>query len=201
MNLIPSIHRQPEPSLRRSLLGWIMRRANRVPSHQWYGMKPRLIAYYGEPDGFDLQTVEAQCWRCEGEGCDDCDYNGIHHTTRTVLHRYRVGSNIFHQPGKRWHVEDFARLRAQPNFRQHITARVKHRPTDPRTAHEYIGLIFLITGYYRQWWYFIRSLRFDYMRPSLRHPQHFLGYYLGRAELRIIRLREHIDPAYGPVPF
>jgi hypothetical protein len=152
MNLIPTLAQQPEPSLRRAVLGWLMRIANRKPLLHWYDNKALLLEFYGEKDGFDLQTIAAECWECDGEGCPACDWDGIHHTTRTILTRRRVGGCIFHTPGRAWWLEDYADLIARPGFRRHITRRIKHRPCDPRAAREAVALILLLTGHYQAWW-------------------------------------------------
>lgn len=209
MNLIPSIHQQPEPSLRRSVLGWLMRIANRHPLHLWYENKTRLIVHYGENDGFDLQTVEAPCWQCSGQGerdyydegpadCPDCDGTGIHHRTRTILRRYLVGSNVFHQIGRSWYPEDYPVIIQRPGFRSHITGRVKHRPGCPYAAREAIGLMMLLCGCYRAWWGLITAgapsgtttASFPHDHPSLKHPQHLLAWALHK--LRRVRDDEDI---------
>lgn len=194
MNLIPTLNQQPEPSLRRSLLGWLMRIANRRPLHLWYLNKTRLIVAYGEPDGFDLQTVKAPCWSCGGTGecnyfyegsaeCCDCDGTGTHHVTRTLLNRYLVGSNIFHQIAGPWVEHGERDLVESPNYRSHITGRVKHRPGCPYAAREAIGLIMLLCGCYGGWWDHITcgtlgngTAAFPVNHPSLRHPQHLLAW-------------------------
>lgn len=198
MNLIPTLHQQPEPSLRRSMLGWLMRIANRHPLHLWYENKSRMIAVYGEPDGFDLQTVDAACWECGGGGvrdfygegdcdCPACDGTGIHHRTRTVLHRFIVGGNVFHQVGRRWYAEDYARLITHPDYRRHITGRVKHRPASAHNAREALGCILLLCGFYRSWWRLITTGTTNNTLPSfpadhfdLRHPQHCLAWLIAR---------------------
>lgn len=182
MNLIPYLRHQPAPSLRRAILGWLMRVANSNPLFYWYDNKAILLEHYGEDDGFDLQTVNAECWSCQGEGCFDCDYDGIHHTTRTVLRRRYVGGCLFHTPGMRWAEQELDELMARKGFRRHITKRVTHRETDARAAREAIGLIVLLTGHYRLWWRFIsrcplfedRTPSFPPQNPGL-YPQHLLA--------------------------
>lgn len=182
MNLIPTLAQQPEPSLRRAVLGWLMRIANRYPLHRWYDNKAILLEWYGERDGFDLQTVEAECWECAGEGCNACDGDGIHHTTRTILIRRRVGGCIFHTPGNPWWPVDYDMLTAKPGFRRHITARIQHRPCDPRAAREAIAAIMLLTGHYRMWWRsltqggpFVASTVYFPTTHSAFYPQHRLA--------------------------
>ena len=182
MNLIPTLAQQPEPSLRRCILGWLMRIANRRALYLWYDNKAILPEHYGEPDGFDLQTVEAPCWNCAGQGCCDCDDSGIHHTTRTILKRRIVGTRIFHTPTRSWHPGEFAELTRSPLFRRHITGRVAHRAADHRAAREAIGCIMLLTGHYRRWWtmvsrgcdWEIRTAAFPTCNPGF-YPQHLLA--------------------------
>lgn len=219
MNLIPTLNEQQEPSLRRALLGWLMRVANRHPLHRWYDNKAIMLEFYGERDGFDLQTVNAPCWDCAGrvlyaEGdedyCQSCDGSGIHHTTRTVLIRRRVGCCVFHTPGKRWYLEDLKAWQAAEGYRSHLTRRIEHKPCDPRAAREAIGLILLLTGHYRQWWRMVwpswRDFSFDHRlvvfpgREPGWYPQHVLAVLLAQVKRWGCLLRERWRGS-DPVPF
>lgn len=182
MNLIPTLAQQPGPSIRRCILGWLTRVANRHPLYRWYENKAILLDHYGEDDGFDLQTVEATCFKCAGEGCFSCEYSGTHHTTRTVLKRRIVGTCVFHTPLRGWFPEEATDLTIDPLFRRHITGRIKHRPADHRAAREAIGWIMLLTGHYRRWWqqislgcdWEIRTAAFPTSNPGF-YPQHLIA--------------------------
>lgn len=176
MNLIPTLAQQPGPSLRRCLLGWLMRVANRHKLHLWYENKAILLDHYGEDDGYDLQTIEAPCWSCAGQGCCDCDDSGIHHTTRTILRRRIVGTCVFHTPWITLKPAEGYEFVGLPKFRSHITGRIKHRPADHRAAREAIGWIMLLSGHYRQWWQQI-SLGCDWENRTAAFPTSNPGFY------------------------
>lgn len=205
MNLIPTLAQQPGPSLRRCLLGWLMRIANRHPLHRWYDNKNLLLCHYGENDGFDLQTVHATCWTCGGDedGCQDCDYCGIHHTTRTILWRRIVGTCVFHTPGSTWKPSLAPFLEAADGFRANLHGRITHRPTDHRAAREAIGAILLLCGCYGQWWRHLtcgndwetRTGAFPTTNPGL-YPQHLLACAIAR-----IRAACHCDWHGDDMPF
>jgi hypothetical protein len=190
MNLIPFVSEQPEPSLRRSVLGWLMRLVNRNPHRLWYVWKSRLLLFYGAEDGFDTQRYEAPCWTCGGSGaddygsCDDC-YEGVHHVTRTMLRRHVVEGMLFHQvveTGRIWDDAALEELEALEAWHRRLTGRVRHRATSERVSREAEAWMLLVLGQYRGLWQWLNgagvqwqehvglpmvTLRFVLTRPKL----------------------------------
>ena len=132
--MIPGKH--SPPSLRRWLLARLMAIANANPTRDWYAIKSILLLIYGNMDktGYDLQRIEAECYRCEGEGCSYCS-DGIHHITRTVLERWFIEDRLFHQLYLTRLTEgQFERYKS--SAKTLLTARVRHRSIDERTSRE-----------------------------------------------------------------
>ena len=132
--VIPN-HHSP-PSLRRWLLSRLMAMANANPSHDWYTLKSILLLVYGRRDitGYDLQRIEAECYRCEGSGCRHC-VDGIHHITRTVLERWFIEDRLFHQLHlTRLTENQFERYK--PQAKTFFTSRVQRRRVSPRLSGE-----------------------------------------------------------------
>lgn len=75
-------------------LNWF-RLANSAAPDGFYDFKRRFLARFATRDGWDLQTIEKECWTCDGSGkyakdvqCRSCDGSGIHHTAEHWLQRH-----------------------------------------------------------------------------------------------------------------
>lgn len=188
MNLIPSIEQQPAPSLRRWILAQLMRIANRNGHPQWYAWKTRLLQFYATPDGFDTQRYEAPCWSCCGKGgdehqeCFDCN-DGVHHVTRTVLHRYVIEGLVFHQIGRSriYHDKELEAMEELPNWRKRITTTKGPKGTSQAASMEAEAWILLLCGGYRALWKWLNGAGLSYA---------FAGYPLGALRWIIVRTRQ-----------
>ena len=85
-------------------LNWF-RLANSAAPDGFYDFKRRFLARFATRDGWDLQTIEKECWTCDGSGkyakdvqCRSCDGSGIHHTAEHWLQRWNLCGQIYHVP-------------------------------------------------------------------------------------------------------
>mgnify|MGYP000140150340 FL=1 len=188
MNLVPSIDQQPAPSLRRWILAQLMRIANRNGHPMWYAMKTRLLGFYAAPDGFDTQRYEAPCWSCGGSGvdeigeCQDCS-DGVHHVTRTLLHRFVIEGLVFHQIGRVriYHDDELEAFEDVPKWRKRITTTKGPKGTSQAASMEAEAWILLLCGGYRALWKWLNGAGLCYA---------FAGYPLGTLRWLIVRTRQ-----------
>lgn len=187
MNLVPSIDQQPAPSLRRWILAQLMRIANRNGHPQWYMWKTRLLKCYATPDGFDTQRYEAPCWNCvggtdyTGNECWSCN-DGVHHVTRTVLHRFVIEGLVFHQIGRVriYHDEELEAFEELPGWQRRITTTKGPKGTSQAASMEAEAWILLLCGGYKTLWHFLNGAGLSYT---------FFGYPLGSLRWLIVRTR------------
>lgn len=108
------------------ILAFLLHHANREPGiwrDEFYEIKRKILAYYGTPDGEDLQSLPGKkCYACGGTGvyvgynysgyqfrdsCNRC-YAGWYETPKyVVLHRITFCGYLFHQPGKSFDVNGY----------------------------------------------------------------------------------------------
>ena len=187
MNIVPSIRQQPAPSLRRWILAQLMRIANRNGHPQWYAWKTRLLDFYATPDGFDTQRYEAPCWSCGGSGvdeigeCQDCS-DGVHHVTRTLLHRFVIEGLVFHQIGRVriYHDEELEAFEDLPGWQRRIMTTKGPKGTSQAASMEAEAWILLLCGGYKTLWHFLNGAGLCYT---------FFGYPLGSLRWLIVRTR------------
>ena len=185
MNLIPQGH---EPSLRRWLLAHLMRIANRNGHPQWYAWKTRLLECYAVADGFDTQRYEAPCWSCGGSGvdevgeCQDCT-DGVHHVTRTVLHRFVIEGLVFHQITRNriWDDGELEAFEEHPAWKNRTTTKKHSKETTQAASMEAEAWILLLCGGYRALWRWLNGAGPCYAFP---------GYPLGTLRWLIVRTRQ-----------
>lgn len=72
--------------------------ANYCGKSTFYWLKPRVLKRFGEPDGWDIQQINKECWGCYGDGCHRCDGTGIYYSNTYWLLRFRLGDRVYHQP-------------------------------------------------------------------------------------------------------
>lgn len=180
----PTIHEQQAPSLRRTVLAHLMRVANSNPCRQrWYPLKDKLCWHFGLDDGYDVQEVRAECWRCtdgyteEGYECGYCN-EGIHHITRTKLTRFNIEGIIFHRPS--------AKISCEAEFQflstgavNVLTRRITHRPRSEAASRESLLWIYLIFfGHARSW-----KILLSELRTGPTYPFHLFRPLLGLSSL------------------
>lgn len=189
MNLIPSPAKQSEPSFRRWLLAQLMRIANRNGHPRWYACKTRLLAFYASPDGFDTQRYEAPCWNCvggtdyTGNECWQCNA-GVHHITRTMLHRYVIEGVVFHQIARFriFYDEELDAIEHLEGWSgRRITTKKGPGKTSVAASMEAEAWILLLCGGYRALWQWLNGAGLAYR---------FVGYPLGTLRWLLTRPRE-----------
>lgn len=122
------------------LIAPILGAANAAPPgldrERFYAIKGHILRTYGRPDGFDVQQIEHECWRCGGSGnepyswdnndwlnpCLKCDGTGVYERIYIRLDRWRLGKRAFYIPAGRLSYAEAS----QPGQRQ-INGRVTHR--------------------------------------------------------------------------
>lgn len=170
------------------------RLANSNAPSGFYEFKKRFLTRFATFDGFDLQTIEKECWTCGGSGeflrgeiCHSCGGHGIHHTNEHWLERWNLCGAVYHVPY----------FCAPPHWlrgdspKNEFRGRIQHDPVDAAVA------------------------RRCYFRLLLRHEP--VNFYRAIVELirwrgqaiktkwyfRLIRIRNRMDlfPAVEDVPF
>lgn len=159
------------PSLRRSLLAWVMHLANQAPNGDWFNLKAELLAIYGENDGYDLQDVRKGCWPCCGTGqieiftCSKCHGTGTHSRSYNILYRRKVEGWLFHVPDRLPGLVAFDRLRPLAHS---VTDKVKvYRNQRLKLASEVTLWLLLLNGSYA---WFGRALRASCFSNPRLHP-------------------------------
>ena len=109
------------------ILGEVLHVANSQPPFLWkpefYRMKDKILTAYGEINGFDVQHIVKECWRCDGTGyeslpvkhlgmvitaqrkCHKCYGSGVYTQFWVHLLRYQLGRRIFHLPTGRFYTD------------------------------------------------------------------------------------------------
>lgn len=150
----------------------------------FYPFKRRFLERFAVQDGWDLQTIEKECWNCDGSGeyrkgepCRSCNATGIHHTNEHWLQRWVLASQVYHVP-------EFC---SPPHYlrgdspKREFTGRIQHNPVCLRVAER------------------------AFLRLLLRHePMNFyciimnmvkskMSQHRARLYFRLIRLRNKLD--------
>lgn len=116
------------PTHPRELL-WF-RQANSNPPPGFYAFKDRYLRRFATRAGWDKQTIEHDCWSCDGTGvffyggdakCHKCFGSGVYRTTEHWLERWDLGGAIFHRPAS-WNEVPWPR----PVVVDYIEGRIKH---------------------------------------------------------------------------
>lgn len=97
------------------------RLANSNPPPGFYGFKDRFLRRFATRAGWDKQTIEHDCWSCEGAGCHRCSGSGVYRTTEHWLERWDLGGAIYHRPAS-WNEVPWPR----PAVVEFIEGRIKH---------------------------------------------------------------------------
>jgi hypothetical protein len=110
--------------------------ANCNGNQAFYAFKKRFLKRFSFQDGWDMQTIEKECWSCDGTGiygedqiCRKCGGYGIYRTSEIWLQRWPLGDKVYHIPEfcSPTHEE-----RKQTNSpRNHIEGKIKHGMTVP----------------------------------------------------------------------
>lgn len=105
--------------------------ANAQPG--FYAFKDRFLRRFGRQVGWDHQTIEHECWACDGgargrESCNRCT-NGVYRTTEHWLERWDLGGRIYHRPVGWMDVP-----RPLPKAVEVIEGRIRHESVDQGVA-------------------------------------------------------------------
>lgn len=112
-------------------LNWF-RLANSNPPAGFYAFKERFLKRFAIQDGFDLQTIELECHRCDGTGsdydgrCERCGGTGVWDTREHWLARYKLGDALYHKPMDHADVYHFNGAWSYPTPKNVIEGRIGH---------------------------------------------------------------------------
>ncbi len=155
--------------------------ANTRPWPGFYAFKDRFLRRYGRQDGYDFQTIEHECWSCDGTGmwfrerCGRCN-NGVYRTTEHWLERWALSGRIYHRPVNWWDVP-----LPRPVAVREFVGRVRHQEVSQEVARRaYMRL--LLRHEPAAWW----GCVVNEFRDSGRR----LGW---RWRMRLMRLRNALD--------
>lgn len=114
------------------------RLANSNPPAGFYDFKDRFLRRFAVRAGWDKQTIEHDCWSCDGTGvffyggdaqCRKCSGSGVYRTTEHWLERWDLGGAIYHRPAS-WNDVPWPR----PAVVELIEGRIKHAEVSPAVA-------------------------------------------------------------------
>lgn len=146
-----------------SVLSWLLFHANQKPSKEFYKIKNRILAKYGQHICYDVQFIEGKrCLSCKGTGqypkysyersfykeiCWNCGGTGWYKKPCwNILARIRFGKyESFHQP--------FVRVFADPQSKSPvINGYIDHEPT--KYSSFSLSILFLIyeKRYLKRWY-------------------------------------------------
>lgn len=163
------------------------RLANSNPPAGFYAFKERFLKRFATPDGFDIQTIERECHRCDGTGsdydgrCERCGGTGIWDTREHWLARYKLGRRaLYHKPMDHadvWLASDYR----YPIPERIIEGRIKHDDVTISVARRSFHRLLLRHEPVTFYWIAMNSFQ--------------SGFRIGRAKLVfcLIRLRNKMD--------
>jgi len=154
----------------KDLQRFILANAGKYELKEWfYKFKKTFLEKYAEQDNYDLQTIEKECWTCEGSGihwsgnhCYKC-LNGIYETRKYFLKRYILNSSaLFHIPQYPGAVEFKSVMsNTTPIIVNQISGIITHSSVDNKAAQR--AFIYLLLKYDCQLSY---ALYCEYMREG-----------------------------------
>ncbi len=181
---------------------------NYVEKRQWfYPFKTRFLNRFGTLEGWDFQTIEHECYRCNGTGLVDIETGGsqgmafhrqfdcnhcrcgVYRTNHHWLQRWDLQGATYHIPEDPW---------PRPTEFREIEGRITHpQPENPNASRRAMLRLFLRHE---------PLLWVDYHKSAWKQKANWHQY---RWQMRLFRLREKLDlfpirKSYDPnsdVPF
>lgn len=109
--------------------------ANCNGNQAFYAFKKRFLKRFSFQDGWDLQTIEKECWTCDGTGtydwagsgletCRKCGGDGIYRTSEIWLQRWLLGDKVYHIP--EFCSPPHQERRETNSPRRYIEGKIKH---------------------------------------------------------------------------
>jgi hypothetical protein len=98
----------------------------------FYEFKKRFLKRFGDEDGWDSQTIQRECWTCDGSGeyapgveCRKCSGSGTYDQSHYWLRRYKLTDGLVELV---FHIPESPIWPERPKAVEFLTGRVQHAP-------------------------------------------------------------------------